>query len=870
MARKKCKARDCPLFKKIEVPYAGKKTAKAVLCGESPGGEEEGSGKPFVGASGKLLHRVIKGAGLVWSDLFVMNSARCRIDKRTMSNKQINSTLAFCRKNVEKAITLLKPRVIICCGGIALRQILRKGGIKKHRGRWVWSKEFNCWVMPTYHPAYILRNKALEPRLLVDLKKVTEFINNGYKHAKAEVARYAEVQSIAPLLAKADKEDSKAIMAGFDTESQGLDWTSPNFLMLSYQLSVHQGKAVMVRFYEETALEKADFTIDWPRLLPKKKKKEVVKVGIKRLPNFKQKVEELERLLAHPKIKKYMVNGNFDLHGIDAFFKREGRARPKVVSYAMDLQAAAHLLEENIFKQASLSDLQFYFTDMKVDYNAKFGKRYDKGDMLAVPVKAFVDYGSADADCTRRVAKKIKKELGSRQVSKKTAFYMARFVMPTLTYSLFEMERNGVWIDKDQLPGAKVNVEKIMKQHQDTAIGVVPAKVKNKELHVKKGLALTRSDLITDTLFSKEGFKIKPWKKTKGGDSWSADKEVRRRLLEQRIPKKAVTFIKEFNEWQELHTLWSRYLKGFEKHIKSDGCVHTSFSLTTAVTGRVSSSSPNMQNNPKRSKSAKIIRRLISAPDGWLLLASDEKQSELRWAADVADEKNMKRVFAQGLDIHKETAKELVARSGRAWNSLSEAEKVKARYNAKPVNFGLLYLMTPGGFVRYCFMEYNLTITEAQAKEYIDAYFGMYPGLKRYHRETIAFCRKYGYVESVFGRRRRLPEIRSENDRDRAEAERQAVNHRIQSPSSDVVLMAGNEIVKAEPNPEEFKLSLFVHDELISLVREDADVEMYGRMVKDAMEHPPLERDFGYKMSVPLGADVKIGRNLAEMKELKL
>ena len=870
MARKRCKLCKCPLYGKVEVPYAGNKKARIVLIGESPGWEEERDGKPFVGDSGQLAQRVSKQAGLKWADLFIMNSARCRIDKSSMSNKQITSTLTFCRKYVVEAITLLKPSVIICCGDIALRQILRRSGIKKNHGKWTWSKEFNCWVMPTYHPAYILRNRGLELQLLLDFEKVQDFVENGYRLPKAEAVKYAEIPTISHFLDRMDEKDSKVAMVGFDTETQGLDWLDPNFLMLSYQLSTKAGTAAVVRFYEEVDVKDADFVIFWPRQLPWSKKKEPVEVGIRRLPNFEKKIDELERFLAHPKVKKYMTNGNFDLHALEAFFLRERGYRPKVVGYVMDLQAAAQLLDENVFQQASLSDLQFSFTDMKVDYNAEFARKYDKADMLSVPVESFVQYGGADADCTYRVAQKIRENLLSVKKNRRLARYLAKFVMPTLTKSLFVMERNGAWIDKEELPKTTKKVKEAAEKHSSEALKVVPASIKECEEHVKKGLKLTRSQLVSDTLFSKKGFGIKPWKKTKGGDAWSTDKEVRKRLLEQKISKRAAKFIKEFNEWQELYTLWSRYLRGFEKYIKRDGCIHSSLSITTAVTGRVASSNPNTMNNPKRSKSAHLIRRLIAAPPGWLMLKADQVQSELRWAAEVADEKNMKRVFAKGLDLHMETAKGLIRQSGKKWEQLTKAEKKDARQKAKPVNFGLLYLMTPWGFVRYCFTDYGLVITEDTAKKYIDAFFSMYPGLRTYQKETIAFCRRHGYVESVLGRRRRLPEITSKNDKDRAEAERQAVNHLIQSPSSDVVLMAGNEIVDADPNPEEFRLSLFVHDELISLVHEDADVEMYGRLVKEAMENPPLKRDFGYEMSVPLVADVEIGPNLAETKILEL
>jgi len=139
-----------------------------------------------------------------------------------------------------------------------------------------------------------------------------------------------------------------------------------------------------------------------------------------------------------------------------------------------------------------------------------------------------------------------------------------------------------------------------------------------------------------------------------------------------------------------------------------------------------------------------------------------------------------------------------------------------------------------------------------------------------YHKRMIEFCREFGYVESPLGRRRHLPEINAQNKMIRREAERMAVNQPIQSPSSDVVLMAGNEIIDKDIDPEEFKMVMFIHDELVFQVKDNSKVEDYARLVKYEMENPQLERDFGFKMRVPLRAGVKVGKNAAEMKELEL
>jgi len=861
---KRCKDLDCPLSQLKEVAYEGEGKPQVIIVGESPGKEEVFEGRPFVGRAGKLMRRVAMKTGLPVGKALITNAARCRINKKSMTTKEITETLKHCRVNLVRAIEFCKPKLILILGDYALRQIMKRSGITKNQGKWQWSMEFECWTLSTFHPAYILRNMAMEPVLAQDFKQAAEFIHRGFEMAEMEETSYTEVESIMPVLdMKVGMRNNGCLSVGFDTETQGLDWTDPNFLMLSYQVSFRRGEAWMVRFYKEVEEEEEpDFFIQWMRAPEGKKKKELVDVGIKVCGDIELKLHELQMLIESERIKKYMSHGNFDLHAVDATFRRLRQRMPKWSNYAMDVQAGAHLLEENVYQMASLDSLQRGFSDVKADYNREFEMQYDKSDMLKVPGEDLVHYGCTDSDVTRRVAARIKHELVKE---KRLANYMVKLVMPTLTKSLFELERNGAHIDQEQLPKTTKAVVKMKDAAEKAALKKVTQQIRDR--HTKAGLKLTRRDLVADALFDDDGFALDPVKKSKGGEKWSTDKEVRKTLLDRRIPKRAKVFIEKFNEFSEYHTLWSRYLRGFGKHVKSDGRIHSDLSLTRAVTGRVSSSNPNMMNNPKRSTSAGLVRKLIAAPKGYLLLAADEEQSELRWAAHLSGDPAMMKVFAEDGDIHKATALELIS---SPWEEMNEHEQWGARRNAKVVNFGVLFLMTPIGFVRYAKMDYGIVLSEEEAEEWIQLFFRKYARLPIYHKRMIEFCREFGYVESPLGRRRHLPEINAQNKMIRREAERMAVNQPIQSPSSDVVLMAGNEIIDKDIDPEEFKMVMFIHDELVFQVKDNSKVEDYARLVKYEMENPQLERDFGFKMRVPLRAGVKVGKNAAEMKELEL
>jgi uracil-DNA glycosylase family 4 len=1110
MQSKKCKDRSCPLWRKIEVRYEGNLKADIAVVGESPGQTEERKGRPFIGRAGVLGKEVTAEAGLEWKEMFILNSARCRIEKKEMSTKEITATLKCCRRRVETALSHIRsgqgPQCIVLFGDYAMRQILRKSGIRKARGRWVWSDEFTCWVMPTFHPAYILRNPGEREFLLHDLKTVAAFKERGFKHEeKDEALDYREIVDFRQVI-------EEGAYVSVDTESQGLDWTSPNFVMLSASVSDARGRAYQVSFYEECPPARAKRVIQWPRVPEGGKRKEEAKVGIRKCKRFQSRVNGLRWLLENGKVKKVMQHGNFDLHCFDRFFQDLG-VPWELNGYVMDIQAAANVLDENLYKLASLEDLQGFFTDYAEDYARKFDQTHDKGDMLAVPAEARLSYACADADVTRRAALEIRKRLIQ---SPKLARYYVRMVHPTLTGALRALEANGAWIDPEMLPQTTEEVENLWKEEVKGALKCTPRAVK--KAHVKKGLKLTRDEFVRDVLFDEDGFGL-PVDKTTAGGAPSIDKEVRRTMLDRRLSAKSRGFITHYNEWSELYTLWSRYLRGFGKHIRVNGRIHSSMSLATTVTGRVASRNPNMQNNPKRSKSATKIRQLIAAPPGWVLLAADEEQclvpetelitidgiktlaqviekripvlavtedwdlsfqrvinvwstgkkeileitledgaiekcsknhrfrrwsgewayaedlcpgdrlahiaqtesmgypawrigrmgsrgaasvrchrvvgeflardttwkkweahhldgdkqnwfrknigvlprgehkrvhavgkknpnygnrhgsyimcpvcgkrkylppsraaveitcskrcsnlafprrvhgnhkvaaickngvretfqievenvhtyvlasglvsknSELRWAAHVSNSSSMIKVFRNGADIHTVTAQSMTK-----WDEMDALARKESRQRAKPVNFGMLYLMSAAGLSRYAKMEYGVSMTEQEAERYIRIWFRTYPELRDYHRKTIDFCKRYGYVESPLGRRRRLPEINSDDKWVRHEAERMAVNHPIQGPSSDVVLLCCNELLREEMlDPTEAFPVLFVHDELVFQVKDTSRIQDYAKAIKHAMENPPLKRDFGFRLRVPLASEIKAGPNLAKMETI--
>lgn len=282
----------------------------------------------------------------------------------------------------------------------------------------------------------------------------------------------------------------------------------------------------------------------------------------------------------------------------------------------------------------------------------------------------------------------------------------------------------------------------------------------------------------------------------------------------------------------------------------------------------VHNSAPNLQNIPNRGDAAPVVRRIISVPEGKKILKADASQAELRWMAHMAQDKAMMKIFREGkIDIHTATAKFVSGHTDASWNKLDDKTRKYLRKQAKAINFGYIYGMSVQGYITYAKIEYGLMdMTEEIGQQHRDGFFNTYRQLPDFYDKMVAFGKKYGYVESSLGRRRRLPELNSSNKGLFNQAMRQAINFPIQAASSDTVLLAANEIMKMKLPKKDFKLILFIHDELVAEVREDCDIDKYARIMKDNIENPPLKELFGINLSIPLESEVEFGDNLNDCK----
>jgi DNA polymerase-1 len=373
-----------------------------------------------------------------------------------------------------------------------------------------------------------------------------------------------------------------------------------------------------------------------------------------------------------------------------------------------------------------------------------------------------------------------------------------------------------------------------MLNRQSNEIGMKLVELENKAYELAgQPFNLGSPKQLQEILFGKLG--IKPTKKTPSGAP-STDEDVLQELaLDHPLPKVLL-------EYRGLAKLKSTYTDKLPKMINAQtGRVHTSYNQAVAITGRLASSDPNLQNIPVRTQEGRRIREAFIAPPGSHIVSADYSQIELRIMAHLSQDAGMLQAFANNEDIHRHTAAEIF---GVERNAVDNEQR---RY-AKVINFGLIYGMSAFGLAQ------NLNIERSAAASYIERYFARYPGVREYMQNTREIAKQKGYVETYFGRRLWVPEINSANGIRRAGAERAAINAPMQGTAADLIKLAMIAVDKwLRDEKLQTKLIMQVHDELVLEVP-DSELEL----VKTSL--PKLMQSVA-KLDVPLLAEVGVGND---------
>ncbi len=526
--------------------------------------------------------------------------------------------------------------------------------------------------------------------------------------------------------------------------------------------------------------------------------------------DFTTTLQRVKPLLENPAILKVGQNLKYDKHVL----ANHGIALNGI---AHDTLLQSYVLESH--RTHNMDDLAMRHLGLTtITFEQVAGKGAKQVGFNQVAIDQAAEYAAEDADITLQLHQALYPQV---ERDDKLAHIYRDLEMPVMDI-LFRIERNGVLLDTAMLQA----------QSHELGMKLIQLEQQAHEL-AGQPFNLGSPKQLQEILFGKLG--IKPLKKTPSGAP-STDEDVLQELaLDHPLPKVLL-------EYRGLAKLKSTYTDKLPKMVDAQtGRVHTSYSQAVAVTGRLASSDPNLQNIPVRTAEGRRIREAFIAPPGSSIVSADYSQIELRIMAHLSRDEGLLTAFAAGEDIHRATASEIFG------CERGEVTSEQRRY-AKVINFGLIYGMSAFGLAG------QLGVDRAAAQSYIDRYFARYPGVARYMQDTRTAAHAQGYVETLFGRRLWVPEINSPNGMRRQGAERAAINAPMQGTAADLIKLA---MIAVDRWLTEQKLAtrmvMQVHDELV--------LEVPEHELSLVREHLPRLMADVAKLDVPLLVEVGVGPN---------
>jgi DNA polymerase I len=589
-----------------------------------------------------------------------------------------------------------------------------------------------------------------------------------------------------------------------DTETTSLDAMAAKLVGIS--MSVENGKACYIPLQHSHHNDTPTDLLSEP----------TEDVQLEQIP-LEIAIKKLKPLLENPAILKIGQNMKYDAlillkHGIQIAPIDD----TMLISYVLDSGINHHGMDE-------LSKIHLDITPIPFKEISGTGKNkitFDKVDIDKATL-----YAAEDADITGRLYRLLKPRL----VQEKMLAVYERLERP-LVPVLVQMEYEGILVDKQMLN----------RLSNDFASRLADLE---KEIHEMAGhpFNIASPKQLGEVLFVEMA--MPGGKKSKTG-AYSTNVDVLDKLVVEGhvLPEKIL-------EWRGLAKLKSTYTDALQLQINPDtGRIHTSYSMASTTTGRLSSNDPNLQNIPIRSEEGRKIRNAFIAKAGHKLVAADYSQIELRLLAHIADLDELKQAFHDGIDIHALTASEVFGVPIEGMDPI-------IRRQAKAINFGIIYGISSFGLARQLGMSRN------DAKTFIDKYFERFPGIRNYMEDTKEYCRNHGFVETIFGRKIHVGSINDKNGMHRAFGERAAINAPIQGSAADVIRRAMIQMPKALTDAHlSAKMLLQVHDELVFEVPEN-ELEKSVGLITKIMENAALP---AREISVPLTVECGIGNNWNE------
>ena len=597
---------------------------------------------------------------------------------------------------------------------------------------------------------------------------------------------YKSILKKTDLMEWVDHCKQKKIIA-IDTETNSLNYIEAELVGIS--LSIDEGKAIYIPLAHD--YENAPLQLDRVETL-----------------------NILKPLLEDKEIKKIGHHLKFDAH----IFARYGITL-KGMEY--DSMLESYVLNSVASRHGMNSVAQYYLNRETTHFEDVAGKGAKQITFNQVDIKTATAYAAEDADVTLCLHNYLWEKIN--HIPSLKELYQ-RIEMPLIPI-LFEIEETGVLVDKVML-----------KKQSDELLLLLNKLEKNAHKIAGMEFNLGSPKQLQEVLYEK--MEIPIIKKTPKGQPSTAEDVLQELSIDHELPKLILSH-------RSLNKLRNTYTEKLPQQISAvTGRIHTSYHQAVTATGRLSSSSPNLQNIPIRTPEGRRIREAFVAPENYSILAADYSQIELRIMAHLSSDESLLLAFSKGEDIHRKTAAEVL---GIAAEEVSQEQ----RRWAKAINFGLMYGMSAFGLAK------QLGITRYQSQEYIDLYFKKYPKVKNFMDTTKENARKHGYIETLYGRRLYLPDINSKNGLRRKYAERSAINAPMQGSAADIIKLAMIDVHKwLKDGNTEARMIMQVHDELVLEVKSDLAETIKQEIVK-IMEST-------VNLSVPLIVDAGIGNNWDE------
>ena len=855
-----------------------KKTVDILIVGEAPGEEEDWQNKPFVGRSGKLLRDIV--AQVIPSNYNVGYTNVCHChpkDNKTPSARQIKTCLPI----LEKEIRELKPLVIILVGNTPLKAVLGETGITKWRG--TVAEKVDYFVIPTFHPAYILRgNTEALKDVISDFEKAVGILE-GDLSVVGDVSDNYEIEIVrteAQAQKMVDTIKGEFSACAFDTETTGLDVTGNDFRMVCCSFAI-QNKAWVVYPNNDTDSVITPFIDCYTYVCP------VCYKPLDTMYNLDCKVRcgNCHEHVYPENVKKRGMkfvchNAKFDYkvalqhYGVEIDVVDD----TMLLAYLIDGSVGGHGLKPLAAKYLGMYDydkpLQDYIAEHK-EANPKYGGHYGN-----VPESLLNSYAANDAIATWELMVKLRHTYESMIKDTGLSWGLYEFVIKA-SLTLANVEYNGILIDNTVLDDYLMQYADRKAQLLEILRGDKHVKRYTEQrqiTHNEKGFEFNPNSPQQLQIVLFEYMGLEPTGLTKTGKpstGWPAIKCY-----------SDEPFVGNLRLYKLVSKALSTYLEPVGDRWQSDdGRVRADYLLHSTSSGRLSSRNPNMQNIPSPAKEPGTILARLPIKNLFTctynefidsnrvrkgcLLAVDYASMELRTMAAIADVRTMKEAFNAGKDLHSVVACDLF---GYDYDKFIERlhsgdKEIKSkRHKAKTINFAVLY----GGSASL--VSQLAEIPKGEADRLVVEYFNKFPEVHGFKYSQIAFARKHGYIESIFGRRRVLPYINDVGSTRCMHEERAAVNMPIQSAASDV-LLASMTVIHDMMQQLKMKSLIVntVHDSILFDVY-PGELQELAVLVKDVMENIKYYGNEYFDLNfdwicVPLIADMETGIHYGNLSE---